>query len=91
MHDLLHGGLGSAWANNPLLVIVGIPLLVGIIISLASASVRSELLRVRAPAWIGLAIALALIVYCVLRNIPLPAFDALRPPPLAVAGHADPR
>jgi hypothetical protein len=84
-HDLLHGDLAGAFRNNPLLVLVGAPLLVVAIGSLVWIVARGERLAVRVPYWLGISLAVLLVCYGVARNIPGKAFEPLRPPTAAAA------
>lgn len=82
-HSLLHGRFALAWACNPL-VILALPLLLaGLANELARSARGRPLWRWRAPAALLLAVAAALVLFAVLRNLPSPRFDALRPPALA--------
>ncbi len=80
-HHLLNLRLGDAFAHNPLLVVLGVPLGAlfaceqAMSVFLGSRPVlipRSGLL-----AWISLAV---LLLFAILRNIPGPLHDALAPP-----------
>lgn len=93
-YDLMHGDFALAWRNNPLYVVVGVPMLMWLGASLASSVVRGRSLRftrARAPRfdadaprsatpWFGFAIVFILLLYTLLRNIPSPALDGFRPP-----------
>lgn len=93
-YDLLHGDFVLAWRNNPLYVLVGVPMLIWLGASLASSVLwgrrlmlmraRCALLpfdvRPRATPWIGYAIVFILLLYTALRNIPGAALDGFRPP-----------
>lgn len=75
MHELLHGNLLAAARCN-LLFIVGLPLaLLGW--SLSRQGGRSAPVSSRAV-WIGFAVV---VVFTILRNLPVPAFAWMAPPP----------
>lgn len=89
-YDLVHGDFARAFRNNPLFVILGAPLVAVFIGSLGWTVIRAERIALRVPHWIALGTIVLLIAYGVARNIPIDAFDALRPPP-SVAPSADAR
>jgi hypothetical protein len=68
MSRLVHGDVPAAFDMNPLLVI-SIPFLIGMLC-------YPRITRWRYLPWVVLVI---LIAYAVLRNLPLEAFDVLRP------------
>ena len=80
-YDLLHGELARAFRSNPLFVVLGVPLAAGFIGSLGWTVLRAERLALRVPQWLALAAVALLLVYGIARNIPIAAFDRLRPPP----------
>lgn len=87
-HWLLNGSLSTAWRFNPLLVAVGVPLglwFIGVQASAAFLGVRPAL---RVPAWVGYAAAILLVGYMVLRNLPSPSLEWMRPPE-TIQGRAD--
>ena len=73
VHHLLHLALAAAWRHNPALLVLGLP-------ALTLASGRH--LCVALGRGTGTALAILLVVYMLLRNIPHAAFDAWRPPPI---------
>jgi hypothetical protein len=79
-HDLMHGEVASAFRCNPLMVLVGAPLLAYVMCSLGCAALTGQKPHGSAPPWLGYGIAALLIAWCVARNLPGPTFDALRPP-----------
>lgn len=86
-HFALRGEFAAAWAHNPLLVIVGIPLLAWFMITLAIAALAGRRVIVRLPAghawsgaWLGWAIVALLVAYMIVRNLPGERFEWLRPP-----------
>lgn len=80
-YDLLHGEFARAFRSNPLFVILGAPLVAVFIGSLGWTVLRAERLALRVPQWLALAAVALLLVYGIARNIPIAAFDPLRPPP----------
>lgn len=79
-HDLLQGNLGLAWRDNPAFVVAGIPAGLYLVLGAGCAVATGKRPRVRISPRTGYAIAALLTVYTVLRNVPGPGFDALRPP-----------
>ena len=80
-YDLLHGEFASAFRNNPLFVMLGVPLVAVFVGSLGWTVLRAERLALRVPHWLALG-AIALLLACgVARNIPVAAFEPLRPLP----------
>jgi hypothetical protein len=79
---LVRGDVADAWRFNPALVLVGVPLLGWLVASAVAALATGRWLRspIVLPPRAGGWIAAGLIGYMVLRNIPLAAFDWLRPP-----------
>jgi hypothetical protein len=79
-HSLLHGRLALAWRCNPLFVIA-LPLMAA---GLANEAVRTlrgrPLWRWRVPGKLLLAVAIVVVVFGVVRNLPYRVFDGLRPP-----------
>jgi hypothetical protein len=85
-HHLLNGRVGPAWRHNPAMIVLGLPLGLWAVAELAAAALTGRGLPrpplPRSAGWIALA---ALVLFSVVRNIPHPAFESLRPPPI----HAD--
>ena len=79
-HDLMHGEVARAFRCNPLMVLIGAPLLVYVTCSLGCAALTGRRPRGSATAWLGYAITALLIAWCVARNLPGATFDTLRPP-----------
>jgi hypothetical protein len=79
IHQLLEGNLRAAWAMNPLTVIL-LPFLTYGLTSYALYEVRGRgLPRIFLPAvWIR-ALCLAIILFGIVRNLPLHPFDLLAP------------
>ena len=79
MHQLLEGNLRAAWAMNPLTVIL-LPFLTYGLASYALYELRGRgLPRIFLPAvWIR-ALCLAIILFGIVRNLPLHPFDLLAP------------
>jgi len=81
VHFLLNGQLALAWRHNPAMLAVGLPLVLWGMLDLILVASRGRGLPrpplPRSLGWIALA---ALTLYMVARNVPLPAFDSLRPP-----------
>src|ERR1700735_860826 len=79
IHQLLHGNLRAAWALNPLTVVL-LPFLTPRLVSLALFEVRGQGLPqpfLRAG-WIR-ALCAAIILFGIVRNLPLYPFDLLAP------------
>ena len=81
--DLLHGDFARAFRHNPLLVVLGAPLLIAAVGSLVWIVTRGERFALRVPYWLGISLAALLVCFGIARNIPGEAFDVLRPPPSA--------
>lgn len=79
-HWLLRAEPGAAFRHNPLLVVVGVPLGVAFLASLGSTAILGRRVLWTPPGWVGYLAAALLIGYMVLRNIPEPYLDSLRPP-----------
>lgn len=79
-HHLLNGRLATAWSFNPLMVLVGAPLGIAYAAALASAILTGRRPMWRPPARLAYAIAVLLLLYMGVRNIPGTQFDWLRPP-----------
>lgn len=80
-YDLLHGEVASAFRHNQALLLVGMPLAAWWLVALACEAATGRRPRIVTPAWLGYAAAAGLIAWGVARNLPWPAFDAVRPPP----------
>ena len=79
IHQLLHGSLRAAWALNPLTVVL-LPFLTYGLVSFALFEIRGRGLPqplVRAV-WIR-ALCAAIILFGIVRNLPLPPFELLAP------------
>jgi hypothetical protein len=78
-HQLLHGNLGEAWALNPLTVLL-LPFLLYGAASYALFELRGRYLpRVFLPAvWIR-ALCAVIVLFGIVRNIPLHPFELLAP------------
>lgn len=79
-HHLLNGRIATAWRFNPLMVLVGAPLGIAYAAALASAAFTGRRPMWRPPARLAYAIAIALLLYMAVRNIPAASLDWLRPP-----------
>lgn len=81
IHALLHGDFSLAWSFNPVLVIL-LPLSLILAIQFVLRHIFGYNWRIRLfeynPFLYGL--FLLLILYMILRNIPHPSLDALKPP-----------
>ena len=91
LYDILHGEYSLAFQNNPLMVLVGLPVLLAMILSLASVVIRRKRPVLRTPSAVGYSIAIFLVLYCVARNLPGAAFNALRPPAYALSAQSSER
>ncbi len=79
IHQLLHGNLEAAWALNPLTVVL-LPFLTYGLVSSALCEIRGRALPqpfLRAG-WIR-ALGAAIILFGIVRNIPVHPFDLLAP------------
>lgn len=80
-HLLLNGQFGLAWAHNPLLILMGVPLATFFVIEqLVVVMLGKRVLilpRTRMLAWSALTV---LVVYALLRNLPGTLGESLRPP-----------
>lgn len=84
VHFLLQGDLASAWRHNPLMLLVGVPFAAVAALATVRAAwtgrwPRSPL-SPPAAARLGLALAVILLGWTVLRNLPGETFSVLRPP-----------
>lgn len=78
IHALLHGHLGQAFGFNPLLVLL-LPYLAFVWLGeLLTAATARRWRTALSPRW-GWALLSLIVAFWVLRNVPSPAFDSLRP------------
>jgi hypothetical protein len=91
IHSLLHGHLVRAIGFNPLLIFL-LPLLALAGAGEALTAVTAKRWRIGLPPRWGWAVFALIVTFWVLRNVPGPAFDSLRPvrgnPRLQVSGEA---
>lgn len=80
-HQLLNGRLQRAFRYNPLAMLIGLPLVVYYLASLVKQTVTGRPLAfvLRWPPLIWF-VAILLVVFGVVRNLPFGVFDLLRPP-----------
>lgn len=78
---LLRGNLCRAFAYNPLTALL-MPVIAVLGLWWLAGYVRTggDVILYRVPAWLYAAVLGALFLFGILRNVPLGAFDALRPP-----------
>ena len=79
MHHLLNGRYVEAAGHNQLLFFVGLPVAGFIAVSSILAVALGRRISIAMPEWWGLALAMMLIGWFVVRN--LPGFEELGPPP----------
>lgn len=79
-YDLLHGQFASAIRNNPLIVVLGVPLIAWIAACESLALFRGAAPRIRLPIWAQVATLIVIVAFGVARNIPVSAMEFLRPP-----------
>lgn len=82
-HHLLNADVLASLRYHPLLLPIGVPAAVALILtSLRTLGMRLPELPApgRGFAWTAMTIAIALLVFWVLRNVPFAAFELLRPP-----------
>lgn len=78
-HALLHGDLHTAWAMNPLTVVLLPFLIYGLASQVLRAFRKQGLPNIFVPAiWIR-TLALVIVVFGIVRNIPVHPFDWLAP------------
>lgn len=82
-YDLLHGEFASALRMNPALVLVGVPLGTWWSATLLSTVVLGSAPRLRVAPRVGYGIAIALVAYFMLRNLPFESLKWLSPPPVS--------
>ena len=80
MHALAHGDLAAALRLNPLLVVLGPPFAVWVALHAVRAATGWSLKVSGFPTAAMVAVAAVLVGFAVLRNLPWPVFDCLRPP-----------
>ena len=84
-HYTLNGDLGAAFRHNPLGMVLGVPVVSGCVVWLLVTFRLGRPARVPIlPAWMGTVIAVVVVVYFAVRNVPGEAFEWLRPPDPAV-------
>ncbi|MCP3905991.1 MAG: DUF2752 domain-containing protein [Planctomycetes bacterium] len=82
-HHLLNGRLNEAWRHNPAMIVAGLPFLAILLVDLVSTIVAGRRVLVVFGRGFGIALAVALVVYMIARNLPGERFDSLRPPPVS--------
>ncbi len=81
LHHVLNGQFTEAWRFNPAMMALGLPVAVAYIAFLLWMALRGRRTPVvRLPRMTGWAVLAALVLYGVLRNIPLAVFEFMRPP-----------
>lgn len=75
-HKLLHGDLAGAWRMNPLMVLM-IPLSVYLIATCYRK--KPDGTTCSPPNWVGYAVIVAIVMFWILRNIPVYPFTLLAP------------
>ncbi len=75
----MHGRLVEGWASNQAFVLVGLPAAFMLTVGAVSAACRGKTVRVLLPSKVGLALAVLVVLWFVLRNVP--GFESLQPPP----------
>lgn len=84
-HHLLQGRAGTAMGYNPLLVVVGVPVVLYTLASLGyQAAAGRRFRRWALPGYVGWAAVVVVVGFLVVRNLPGERFDALRPTPVEV-------
>ena len=78
IHALLHGHLGQAFGFNPLLVLL-LPYLASVWLAEVLTAATARRWRIALSARWGWALLSLIVAFWVLRNVPSPAFDSLRP------------
>lgn len=76
---LLNGDLAAAWRFNPMMVVFLPVLLWGAVSQIWIAATGKTLSRIALPAVTGWFILVILILYGIMRNIPSPVFEVIRP------------
>ena len=79
-HALFHGHLAKALAYNPLFVVMAPVFALWIGLHVMSACTGWAIQWRPVPIWIPIAALVVLLIYSILRNIPSPRLDWLRPP-----------
>lgn len=70
VHELARGDVGAALALNPVVVLVIVPLGVALVVAWFRAAARGHTAPT-IPTWLALAVPVGLLVFWVLRNIPV--------------------
>ncbi|XAM00978.1 DUF2752 domain-containing protein [Phycisphaeraceae bacterium D3-23] len=84
-HHMLQGRPVVAMGYNPLLVILGTPLILWTLVSLGyQAATGRRVRRWQMPGYVGWGALVVLVGFAVLRNLPGEAFEGLRPTPVEV-------
>lgn len=78
-HHLLNARLLLAAQNNALLLLLGVPCIVFFVVRELLLVATGSLLLVAPPVWIARGIVVALLIFVILRNIPIENLDAIRP------------
>ena len=88
VHHLLNARIVEAWRHNPALVLIGLPFLAMLLIQVAAVLFVGTHVSVKGSSRLAIALAVALVLYAIVRIIPFELFDGLRPPE---ASHAEGR
>jgi hypothetical protein len=80
-HHLLNGRWGEAWRHNPAALLLGLPFFAILVVDLLTTIVAGRRTLLVLGRGTGIALAVALVAWMVMRNLPGEAFDGWRPPP----------
>jgi len=84
-HHLLQGRPGTAMGYNPLLVLIGAPVVLYTLASLGyQAASGRRFRRWPLPSYVGWVAVVVTVTFMVVRNLPGERFDGLRPTPVEV-------
>ncbi len=78
-HHLLNGRWLPALHNNLALVWLGVPVLIWVLIRESLVAIRGVRVDLDPPGWLTRTLIVGLFSFVVLRNLPLDAFDVIRP------------
>lgn len=80
MHELLHLNMGKALALNPLVfVVLALFFVLANVIAKELIGPKYPLPMIRIPAWLGWSLGAMVILFGVLRNVPVWPFSLLAP------------
>ncbi len=88
VHHLLQWQPDQAWRHNQAMILLGLPIVATLLLDICAMLVGARRIVFCPGRRLGIALAIALVGYMVVRNLPFAEFDDLRPPVAATVGDA---